>query len=98
MGLAGFEGLLRGAKKLLLKQENLDSVLKSIFTWSPACILNFKMCMLKKGHHIQNIFEFLKSCISKRENGCMDIFTSPKKQKFQLPPNLSRGCTLWALL
>ena len=80
MGLAGFEGLLRGAKKLLLKQENLDSVLKSIFTWSPACILNFKMCMLKKGHHIQNTFEFLKSCISEREN-----FYLPQKTKIPTP-------------
>ena len=28
MGLVGFEYLLRGEKKLLLEQENLDSVLK----------------------------------------------------------------------
>ena len=43
MGLVGFEFPLRGEKKLLLEQENLDSVLKSIFTSSPAPILNLKM-------------------------------------------------------
>ena len=43
MGLAGFEGPLRVEKKLLLEQENLDSVLKSISTWNPASILNLKM-------------------------------------------------------
>ena len=32
MGLVGFECPLRGEKKLLLEQENLDSVLKSIST------------------------------------------------------------------
>ena len=32
MGLAGFECPLWGEKKLLLKKENLDSVLKSIST------------------------------------------------------------------
>ena len=32
MGLVGFEFPLRGEKKLLLKKENLDSVLKSIST------------------------------------------------------------------
>ena len=30
MNLVGFEGPLRGEKKLFLEQENLDSVLKSI--------------------------------------------------------------------
>ena len=32
MGLVGFECLLRSEKKLLLEQENLDSVLKSTST------------------------------------------------------------------
>ena len=39
MGLVGFECTLRGEKKLLLKQEDLDSLLKSISTSSPASIL-----------------------------------------------------------
>ena len=32
MGLVGFERLLRDEKKLLLELDNLDAVLKSIFT------------------------------------------------------------------
>ena len=40
MGFVGFEGPLIGEKKLVLGQENLDSVLNSISTWSPVSILN----------------------------------------------------------
>ena len=36
MGLVGFECPLRGEKKLLLENENLDSVLRSIPTWNTA--------------------------------------------------------------
>ena len=38
MGLVGFECPLRGEKKLLLENENLDSVLRSIPTWNTACL------------------------------------------------------------
>ena len=47
MGFGWFWCPLRGERKLLLEQENLDSVLKSISTWSPASILNLKMWILK---------------------------------------------------
>ena len=70
MGLVGFECPLRGQKKLLLQQEILDLVLKSISTWSPTCILNLniEMWILKIRVPQTKIFEFLKSCISKWEN------------------------------
>ena len=71
MGFDDFEEPVRGEKKLLLKQEKLDSVLKSIYiyTWSPASMLNLKMWILKMRMQQANIFEFLKSCISIWENG-----------------------------
>ena len=47
MRLVGFEGPLKDEKKLLLEKENLDSVLKSVSTWSPVSALNLKMCILK---------------------------------------------------
>ena len=37
----------RSEKKLLLEKENLDSVLKSVSTWSPASVLNLKMWILE---------------------------------------------------
>ena len=43
MGLVRFECPLKGEMKLPLEQENLDSVLKTISSWSPACILNLEM-------------------------------------------------------
>ena len=46
MGLVGFECPLKGEKKLLLGQENLDSVSKSIPIWCPATVLNLKMQIL----------------------------------------------------
>ena len=58
MGLVGFECPLRGEKKLLLEQENLDwLLLKSIYTWSPASALNLKMWILKM-RVLQAIFFF----------------------------------------
>ena len=70
MGLVGFECPLRGQKKLLLQQEILDLVLKSISTWSSTCILNLniEMWILKIRVPQTKIFEFLKSCISEWEN------------------------------
>ena len=47
MSLAGYQCPLRGERKLLLEQENSDSMLKSISNWSPASILNLKMWILK---------------------------------------------------
>ena len=38
-GLVGFECPLRGERKLLLQQENLDSVLKSLSTLKPCMYL-----------------------------------------------------------
>ena len=64
----GFECPFRGEKKLLLEQENLDTVLNSISTWTPACILNLKVWILKMRASQVNIFKILKSCISKWEN------------------------------
>ena len=40
-------GPLKDEKKLLLEKENLDSLLKSVSTWSPVSALNLKMCILK---------------------------------------------------
>ena len=70
MGLVGFERLLRDEKKLLLELDNLDAVLKSIFTWSHASVLNLKMWILKmRAPQAKKTFGFLKSCISKWKNG-----------------------------
>ena len=69
MGLVGFEYPLRAEKKLLLEQENLDSVLKLISTWGPASILILKMWILKMSVQQTKIFEFLKTSISKWKNG-----------------------------
>ena len=81
MDLVGFKCPLRGEKKVVLEQENLDSLLKSIPTWNPACILNLKMWILKT--RAANFFEILKSCISKWENGRRMYWPSPKK--YNLP-------------
>ena len=43
MGLVGFECPLRGEKKLLPEKENVERVLKSISSSSPASVLNLKM-------------------------------------------------------
>ena len=77
MGLIGFECPLKVEKKLLLEQENLGSVLKSISTWSPACVLNLKMWVLKMRALQAKVFEFSKSCISK--NGLAMNRTPPNK-------------------
>ena len=65
MSLVGYKCPLMGEKKLLFQQENLDSMLKSIFTWSPASILHLKMWILKMRALQAKSFEFLKFCISK---------------------------------
>ena len=78
MGLFGFECPLRGEKKLLFEQGDLDSVLKSISTWIPAWILNLKMWILKMRAQAK-LFEFLKSCISKCENRRRMNWVPPKK-------------------
>ena len=69
MGLVGFEFPLRGEKKLLLKKENLDSVLKSVSTWSPASVVNLKMWILEIKVPQAKFFEIFKSSISKWVNG-----------------------------
>ena len=47
MGLVNFQCPLKGEKKLFLEKENLDSVLKSKFTWSPVSFLSLKMWISK---------------------------------------------------
>ena len=42
MSLVRFECPLKGEKELLLERENLDSMLKSISTWSPAENVNIE--------------------------------------------------------
>ena len=79
MGLVGFERPLKDEKKLLLEQENLDSVLKSTSTWSPEWILNLKMCILKMKVQQAKFSEFLKSYISKWENRLRMNWASPKR-------------------
>ena len=79
MGLVRFECPLKGEMKLPLEQENLDSVLKTISSWSPACILNLKMLILKMSTQQAKSFGILKSCISKWENGCRMNWHPPKK-------------------
>ena len=79
MGLVGFEYPLKVEMKLPLEQENLDSALKSISTWSPACILNLKMWISKMSTQQAKIFGFLKSCFSKWENGRRMNWHPPKK-------------------
>ena len=59
MSLAGYQCPLRGENKLLLEQENSDSMLKSISNWSPASILNLKMWILKMRALQVWIFEIL---------------------------------------
>ena len=85
MGLVGFECPLRDEMKLLLEEENLDSVLKSISTRSPACILNLKMLLLKLSVPKAKFFEFLESSISKwkSKHEIKNILTSPKNPIFQ---------------
>ena len=58
MDLVGFECTLRGGKKLLLKQEDLDSLLKSISTSSPASILISECECWKWGRCGQNVLNF----------------------------------------
>ena len=48
IGLVGFECPLKGEKKLLVEKENLESVLNSMSTGSPASVLNLKMLILKR--------------------------------------------------
>ena len=84
MGLVGLEWPLQGQKKLLLKQENLDSMLKSLTTSSPACILNLKMWILKMRVPQDKISEIFKSWISKWENGHRTNWPSPKKYTITL--------------
>ena len=79
MGLVGLMDKLRGEKKLLFEEENLDSVFKSISTWSPASILNLKLWILKMRAPQAKCFEFLKSCISKCENGGRMNWPPPNK-------------------
>ena len=87
----------RGEKKLLLEQENLDSMFMSISTWSPASILNLRTWILKMRAQQAKNFEILNTCISKWENGgrmnwpplsnvppeIKNILISPKPPKFQ---------------
>ena len=92
MGLVGFEFPLRGEKKLLLKKENLDSVLKSVSTWSPASVVNLKMWILEIKVPQAKFFEIFKSSISKWVNGLNEpdspneIYPPPWNQKYFDPP------------
>ena len=93
MGLVGFEFPLRGEKKLLLKKENLDSVLKSVSTWSPASVVNLKMSILEIKVPQAKFFEIFKSSISKWVNGLNEpdspneIYPPPPwNQKYFDPP------------
>ena len=60
-------------------------MLKSVSPWSPACILNLKIWILKMRAPQVKIFEFLKSYISKWENGRRMNWPPPKKYT---PPHM----------
>ena len=62
--LDGLGGPLKPPKK-----ENLDSVLKSVSTWSPASVVNLKMWILEIKVPQAKFFEIFKSSISKWVNG-----------------------------
>ena len=86
MGLVGFEFPMRGEKKLLLKKENLDSVWKSVSTWSLASVVNLKMWILEIKVPQAKFFEIFKSSISKRVNG--QRMNWPHPTKYTHPPPL----------
>ena len=60
-------------------------MLKSVSPWSPACILNLKIWILKMRAPQVKIFEFLKSYISKWENGPRMNWPPPKRYT---PPHM----------
>ena len=98
MGLVEFDCPLRGEKRLLLEQKNLDSVLKSIFTWSSASVLNLKMWRLKTRAPQAEIDEFFKACFLKWENGRRMNWPPPKKYNplpliGQPPPEIKKNLT-----
>ena len=68
MDLVGLECPLGGEKKVVLEQEYLDSLLKSVPTWNPACILNLKMWILK-----MRAANFLKFWNLAFQNGKKDV-------------------------
>ena len=59
MGLVGFERPLRGEKKLIYEKENLDSVLKSISTWKPACLKSQNVNIESEGVADKSFLNFL---------------------------------------
>ena len=60
-------------------------MLKSVSPWSPACILNLKIWIMKMRAPQVKIFEFLKSYISKWENGPRMNWPPPKRYT---PPHM----------
>ena len=66
----------RSEKKLLLEKENLDSVLKSVSTWSPASVLNLKMWILE-------IYSSPPTLIGQLPPEIKNILTSSENPKFQ---------------
>ena len=89
VGLVGSEGPLRGEKKLVLEQENLNSVLKSVHTERPlGSILNLKIRILKTRQPKAKILEFLNFCISKWENGSDGEWTGLLLRYITLPKTI----------
>ena len=68
------------------KKKNLDLVLNSKSTWSPASILNLKMWILKIRALQTNNFEFLKSCAFQNEK--MDRKWTDLTLRNKTPPPL----------
>ena len=75
----GFECPLRDEKKLLIAQENLDSVLRSISSWSPSSVLNLEMWILKMRAPHAQIFWILEILHFKIRKWTENELTSPLK-------------------
>ena len=78
----GFECPLRDEKKLLIAQEKLDSVLRSISSWSPSSVLNLEMWILKMRVPHAQIFWILEILHFKIRKWTENELTSPKKYPF----------------
>ena len=75
----GFECPLRDEKELLIAQENLDSVLRSISSWSPSSVLNLEMWILKMRAPHAQIFWILEILHFKIRKWTENELTSPLK-------------------